>query len=87
MMRARVVGAPWRSDVGGLRLMVGAALTGLTLAVAACSGGGTASAPSSGGPPPTASGPSSSQPTSNQVTVQMTEFHLALPQQTFTPGT
>jgi plastocyanin len=87
MMRARVVGAPWRSDVGGLRLTVGAALTGLTLAVAACSGGGTASAPSSRGPSPTASGPPSSQPASNQVTVQMTEFHLALPQQSFTPGT
>ena len=87
MMRARVVGAPWRSDVGGLRLTVAAALTGLALAVAACSGGGTASAPSSGGPSPTASGPPSSQPASNQVTVQMTEFHLALSQQTFTPGT
>jgi plastocyanin len=87
MTRARVVGAPWPSDVGGLRLTVGAALTGLTLAVAACSGGGTASAPSSGSPPPTASGPPSSQPASNQVTVQMTEFHLALSQPTFTPGT
>lgn len=86
-MTARVVGAPWRSDLGGLRLTVGAALTGLTFAVAACSGGGTASTPSSGGPPPTTSAPPSSQAASNQVTVQMTEFHLALSRQTFTPGT
>ncbi|MFN2478893.1 MAG: cupredoxin domain-containing protein [Pseudonocardiaceae bacterium] len=86
-MRARVLAALWRSDMGSLRLAVGAAITGLALAVAACSGGGPASAPSSGGASPTASSPPSSQPANNQVTVQMTEFHLELSQQTFTPGT
>ncbi|MGH3616496.1 MAG: cupredoxin domain-containing protein, partial [Pseudonocardiaceae bacterium] len=76
-----------RRDVGSLRLAVGAAITGVALSVAACSGGGTASAPSSGGASPTASSQPSSQPASNQVTVQMTDFHLALSQQNFTPGT
>ncbi|MGH3599541.1 MAG: cupredoxin domain-containing protein [Pseudonocardiaceae bacterium] len=73
--------------MGSLRLAVGAAMTGVALSVAACSGGGTASAPSSGGASPTASSQPSSQPASNQVTVQMTDFHLALSQQNFTPGT
>ncbi|MGH3510810.1 MAG: cupredoxin domain-containing protein [Pseudonocardiaceae bacterium] len=73
--------------MGSLRLAVGAAITGVALSVAACSGGGTASAPSSGGASPTASSQPSSQPASNQVTVQMTDFHLALSQQNFTPGT
>lgn len=86
-MKARVFGALRRSDVGSLRLAVGAAITGVALSVAACSGGGTASAPSSGGASATASSPPSSQPASNQVTVQMTDFHLALSQQNFTPGT
>ncbi|MGH3525898.1 MAG: cupredoxin domain-containing protein [Pseudonocardiaceae bacterium] len=86
-MKARVFGAPRRRDVGSLRLAVGAAITGVALSVAACSGGGTASAPSSGGASPTASSQPSSQPASNQVTVQMTDFHLALSQQNFTPGT
>ncbi len=85
-MKACVFGALRRSDVGSLRLAVGAAITGVALAVAACSGGGTASAPSSGGASATASSPPSSQPASNQVTVQMTDFHLALSQQNFTPG-
>ena len=90
-MKARAFGALRRSDVGSLRLAVGAAITGVALSVAACSGGGTASAPSSGGASPTASSqpssqPSSSQPASHQVTVQMTDFHLALSQQNFTPG-
>ncbi|MGH3603689.1 MAG: cupredoxin domain-containing protein [Pseudonocardiaceae bacterium] len=84
---ARVFGALRRRDVGSLRLAVGAAITGVALSVAACSGGGTASAPSSGGASPTASSQPSSQPASNQVTVQMTDFHLALSQQNFTPGT
>ncbi len=86
-MKARVFGALRRRDVGSLRLAVGAAITGVALSVAACSGGGTASAPSSGGASPTASSQPSSQPASNQVTVQMTDFHLALSQQNFTPGT
>lgn len=86
-MKARVFGALRRRDVGSLRLAVGAAMTGVALSVAACSGGGTASAPSSGGASPTASSQPSSQPASNQVTVQMTDFHLALSQQNFTPGT
>ena len=86
-MKACVFGALRRSDVGSLRLAVGAAITGVALSVAACSGGGTASAPSSGGASATASSPPSSQPASNQVTVQMTDFHLALSQQNFTPGT
>jgi plastocyanin len=86
-MKARVFGALRRSDVGSLRLAVGAAITGVALSVAACSGGGTASAPSSGGASPTASSQPSNQPASNQVTVQMTDFHLALSQQKFTPST
>ncbi|HEX5347243.1 MAG TPA: cupredoxin domain-containing protein [Pseudonocardiaceae bacterium] len=85
-MKARAFGALRRSDVGSLRLAVGAAITGVALSVAACSGGGTASAPSSGGASPTASSQPSSQPSSSQVTVQMTDFHLALSQQTFAPG-
>jgi plastocyanin len=86
-MRASALGTLWRSGVSGRRLMVGAAAAGLTFAVSACSGAGTGNAPPSGGASATASGPPSSQPASNQVTVQMTDFHFALSQQSFTPGT
>jgi hypothetical protein len=67
--------------------MVGTAVAGLTFAVAACSDAGTGSAPSGGGASATASGPPSSQLASNQVTVQMTDYRLALSQQNLTPGT
>jgi hypothetical protein len=86
-MRASVLRALGRSGVGGRRLMVGTAVAGVIFAVAACSGAGTGSVPSSGGASATASGPPSSQPASNQVTVQMTDFHLALSQQNLTSGT
>ena len=91
-MKARVFGALRRSDVGSLRLAVGAAITGVALSVAACSGGGTARAPSRGGAAvparrPPSRPPASSHPASNPGKVQMTDFHLALSQQNFTPGT
>jgi uncharacterized cupredoxin-like copper-binding protein len=82
-MQANILGALWRRDVGSRRLTVGAAAAALTLAVAACSSG-TATAPSSGAP---SSGPPSSQSPGNQVTVRMTDFHLTLAPQNFTPGT
>ncbi len=55
---------------------------GLALVMAACGGGtgGSEAPPAGGGAPATGQAPS------NQVTVQMTEFALALPQQNFAPG-
>lgn len=76
-MQANVLGTRRRHGVGSRRLGMAAAV--LTFAVAACGSSGTATAP--------ASGPPSGQSAGGQVTVRMSEFHLALPQQNFTPGT
>ncbi|MGH3669439.1 MAG: cupredoxin domain-containing protein [Pseudonocardiaceae bacterium] len=86
-MRATVVGALRRSRLDGRQLMVGAAVAGMTFAMVACSGGGTGSAPSSGGASTTTGGLPSGQPAGHQVSVQMTDFHLALSQQSLPPGT
>ncbi|HEY2764421.1 MAG TPA: sulfocyanin-like copper-binding protein [Pseudonocardiaceae bacterium] len=70
-MQADSRDTPRRPDVRNQSLAWAATVAGLTLMVVACAG-------DTGSP---------SKPPSKQVTVQMTDFHLALPQETFTPGT
>ncbi len=68
-----------------LRLAVSVA--GVVVVAAACSGGGTGGPAPGGAVTTTTSSSVSSPPAGQQVTVMMTDFRLALPNQTLTPGT
>jgi uncharacterized cupredoxin-like copper-binding protein len=60
-------------------------VAGVAVVAAAC-GGGSTGGPTPGGTTPATSGPTSSPLAGQQVTVQMTDFRLALPE-TLAPGT
>jgi len=86
-MQANVPGALNRCGGCDRRLALTASVAGLALVIASC-GGGTASSPPGAAASATTSSPAtSSSPAGHQVTVQMTDFHLALSEQTLTPGT
>lgn len=70
-MQADSQGTPRRHGTRGRSPGWGAVIAVLALAVVACDA-------DTGSP---------SRPASKQVTVEMTDFHLALPRQTFAPGT
>ena len=57
------------------------------LAVGACSSGAGAPPAGEGVSPSPGAAPGAVAPAGTRVTVQMTDYHLALPRQTFTPGT
>ncbi len=90
-MQANILGALKRCGGCDRRLALIASVAGLTLVIASCSGG-TASSPPGAAASATTSSPATSsspasQPRGHQVAVQMTDFHLALSDQTLTPGT
>jgi plastocyanin len=60
-------------------------VAGVAVVAVAC-GGGSTGGPAPGATTTATSGPASSPPSGQQVTVQMTDFRLALPE-TLTPGT
>jgi uncharacterized cupredoxin-like copper-binding protein len=89
-MQANVLGVLKRCGGYDRRLARTASVAGVALVIASCSGvtSSPPAATSAGTSSPATSSPATSgSPAGHQVTVRMTDFHLALSDQNLTPGT